>query len=69
MCSMRSAEPDEQSDRLLTTTAAARLAERASETIRKWARDGRLNVAYRTESGVRLYRREDVLRAAGRFAR
>lgn len=45
----------------LTTQGAARLAERSSETIRRWANTGRLPVA-RTESGMRLFQREDVLR-------
>jgi DNA-binding transcriptional MerR regulator len=49
---------------LVTTASAARLAQRASETIRHWANTGRLPVAYRTDTGVRIFRREDVLRVA-----
>jgi DNA-binding transcriptional MerR regulator len=49
---------------LLTTGAAGRIAGRAAETIRSWANAGLLPLAARTESGVRLYRREDVERVA-----
>jgi len=47
----------------LTTTGAARLAGVSSETIRAWARKGRL-AAERTAGGVRLFREDDVRRAA-----
>lgn len=43
------------------TTEAARILEVAPETVRHWERIGRLP-ALKTERGVRLFNREDVLR-------
>jgi DNA-binding transcriptional MerR regulator len=54
---MRQAEP------LLTTSDAARIADRAPDTIRQWERDGLLP-AQRTVSGQRLFKRADVVAAA-----
>ncbi len=48
----------------LTTGSAARVAGKAAETIRYWANTGRLPIAALTETGVRLFRREDVERVA-----
>jgi hypothetical protein len=47
---------------LLTTADAARIAVRTPETIRRAADAGRIRVALRTVSGVRLFRRADVER-------
>jgi excisionase family DNA binding protein len=48
---------------LLTTSQAAKIAERAPDTIRHHARTGRLR-SLRLLGGQRLFRREDVLRFA-----
>jgi DNA-binding transcriptional MerR regulator len=48
----------------VTTGGAALLANRTVETIRTWVKAGRLPVAYRTATGWRILRREDVLRVA-----
>ena len=52
----------------VTVAGAARIAEVSEETIRAWANSGLLQVE-RTESGVRLFEREDVERAAAAKAR
>lgn len=52
------------SEHFITTSDAARIAGKSSETIRVWANSGRLAVAQRLPSGTRLYRAEDVLRAS-----
>ena len=44
---------------LLTVSEAARELSKCSETVREWARRGRLPVI-RTEGGLRIFRREDV---------
>ena len=49
---------------LLSVSEAARLAGVAPDTIRLWTRTGRLPLAGRTEGGVRLLNRQDVLRVA-----
>lgn len=49
--------------RPLTTGAAGRLVGRSAETIRNWAKSGRLPFE-RTESGIRLYNADDVRAAA-----
>lgn len=46
-------------ERLLTTSAAARLVDRSESYIRKLADTGKLR-AQRTASGVRVYERADV---------
>jgi excisionase family DNA binding protein len=52
-----------QQERLLTTTDAARRIGVSSETIRLWENSGKLP-ATRTHSGTRLFKLEDVERAA-----
>jgi len=49
---------------LVTTTGAGRRANKSNETIRTWARTGRLPVAVRLENGTRLFRVGDVENAA-----
>ena len=51
-----------QPQELLTTSDFARIADVVPDTIRLWQRLGRVSEAFRTPSGVRLYRREDVER-------
>jgi excisionase family DNA binding protein len=48
---------------LLTVSEAARELSKCTDTVREWARRGRLPVI-RTEGGLRLFRREDVERIA-----
>ena len=50
-------------DLMVSTTGAARLANRSAETIRAWADTGVLPHS-RTETGWRLFRPADVLRVA-----
>lgn len=52
----------QQAQEFLTTNDAAKIANKSGETIRLWARSGRLP-SIRTASGVHLFRREDVLKA------
>lgn len=60
-------QPDTTLDHLITVTAAARIADCASETIRHWANTGRLPVAARVGQGMRLFDPDVVRRvAAGR---
>ena len=51
----------------LTTGPAARAAGVSESTVRLWCAQGRLS-AQRTQSGLRLYRLEDVLRVAAERA-
>ncbi len=51
-------------DELLTTADAARIAGVVPDTFRMWQRLGRVVEAFRTPTGIRLYRREDVLAIA-----
>jgi excisionase family DNA binding protein len=55
-----------QQDQLLTTTDAARLIGVSSETIRVWEGVGKLP-AMRTQSGTRLFKRDDVERVAATY--
>ena len=48
---------------LLTTSAAARILDLTSESVRQYERQGKLP-AIRTESGMRLFQRADVERFA-----
>jgi DNA-binding transcriptional MerR regulator len=48
----------------LTVGDVARALDVAAETIRLWDRLGKLPATVRTESGIRLFRREDVERFA-----
>lgn len=57
-----------QDEPLITTSVAARLAVVSANTIRGWADRGWLR-AMRTSSGLRLFRRADVLRAKEEHAR
>jgi DNA-binding transcriptional MerR regulator len=51
-------------DELLTTADAARIAGVVPDTFRLWQRLGRVSEAFRTPTGIRLYRRVDVERMA-----
>jgi excisionase family DNA binding protein len=53
------------SSQLLTTGEAARLAGVSAETIRMWARSGRLPVQ-RTARGLCVYQRDDIDRIVAR---
>lgn len=50
-------------EQLLTTSAVARILNIAPDTVRLWERQGKL-VAVRTTSGMRLFERVEVDRAA-----
>ena len=54
-------------EELITTAGVARICGVAPDTVRLWERTGKL-AATRTESGIRLFRREDVEREAARRA-
>ena len=47
---------------LLTTADAARIAGVVPDTLRLWQRLGKIQPAFQTPSGIRLYRRDDVER-------
>ena len=49
-------------DEFLTNADAGRLLQVAPQTVKLFAVTGRLPVAARTAGGIRLYKREDVLR-------
>jgi predicted site-specific integrase-resolvase len=51
---------------LLTSSPAARLAGVSDSTIRNWAERGWLPTLH-TATGIRLFRRRDVLRAAAKY--
>ena len=53
---------------LFTTSAAARLIGRSSESVRAYARAGRI-AATRTTTGLRLFRRADLERLAAELER
>ena len=56
-----------QVEELLTASDCARLADVVPETVRLWYRTGKLPAAFRTPTGIRLYRRTDIERfLAGR---
>jgi len=56
-------------DELLTTGDAARIAGVVPDTFRLWQRLGKVAAAFRTPTGIRLYRRTDVEQiAANRHA-
>jgi DNA-binding transcriptional MerR regulator len=59
---MRMQEEERGQVEFLTSVAVARLARVSRESVRKWARDGWLRPSGLTTSGVRLFRREDVMR-------
>jgi hypothetical protein len=48
-------------DELLSPAEAGRLLERTAAAVRLMARRGELPLAARTEGGINLFRREDVL--------
>ena len=54
-------------ERLLNTSGAAKILAVVPDTVRLWERTGRLP-ALRTESGMRLFRRQDVEALAARRA-
>lgn len=49
---------------LLTTADLARIADVVPDTVRVWERAGKITPAFRTPSGISLYRREDAERIA-----
>lgn len=51
-------------DDLLLTSEVARICEVSAESVRLWAKSGRLRPTATTESGVRLFSREDAERFA-----
>lgn len=51
-------------EELLTTASAATLAGVVPDTFRLWQRLGRVAPAFLTPTGIRLYRRDDVVRVA-----
>jgi DNA-binding transcriptional MerR regulator len=51
-------------DELLTTSDAARIAGVVPDTFRLWQRLGKVSEAFRTPTGIRLYRRHDIERLA-----
>jgi len=56
----------QDSTQLLTTADAARIVGVSSETIRSWENEGKLS-AVRTASGIRLFARDEIERAALRY--
>jgi DNA-binding transcriptional MerR regulator len=54
-------------DELITTADAARIAGVVPDTFRLWQRLGKIACAYRTPTGIRLYRRADVEVAVSRL--
>jgi hypothetical protein len=50
---------------LLTSRDAAPIVGTTPLTIRRWAKSGRLRIYARTLSRISLFRKEDVLKAAG----
>lgn len=49
-------------EELLTTADAARIAGVVPDTLRLWQRLGKITAAFRTPTGIRLYRRSDIER-------